>query len=101
MKYLILMLILSLGIDANPISKDCTFNGKKLSGRVKIVNHAGDFNVQVVNHAADLNVLLTNGMLSNCGEWQYVQTGYDFTVVIVNYAPDFRIQFVQAMPGVQ
>lgn len=98
MKFILLLLV-SLSIYSNPISKDCTFKGKKLAGRIKIVSHAADFTVLVRQYAADLNVKISQGSLKDCGEWQFVESGENFRIQIVNHAPDFSIKFVHSMPG--
>ena len=61
----------------NPgLDKDnCTFNGKPLYGRVKIVDGFADFKVKIVEEFPD------------------------FTIQIVDAFPDFRVKYVDSFPG--
>lgn len=79
----------------------CTFNGKPLYGRVKIVEYAADFNVKVVEYSADLDVKIVEYSADRCGEWKIVESAPDFTIRLVEYAPDFKIRFVESAPGVR
>jgi hypothetical protein len=101
MMKIILLSLLSISLSANPISKDCTYKGKKLSGKVKIITHAADFKVMFREYAPNLNVWLMTGTLSSCGEWRFVEYAPDFTIQLVEQAPDFTIQFVNSSPGVR
>jgi hypothetical protein len=83
---------------ATPISPVCTFGGKFLGGRVKIVDYGADFNVKVVNFGENLNVHKVNIGMS-CGEWQIVDFGQEFTIKIVSFGEDFSIKFVNFGTG--
>ena len=75
---------------ASVISEDGYFNGIKLCGRVKVVEHFPDLKVQVVDSFPD-----------DIGEWKFVEYGEDFTIQFVNSFPDIKIKYVTAFPGVE
>ena len=60
------------------VGSDCSLGGKKLYGKVKVVDHFPD----------------------SCGKWQMVDHFLDFTIQYVDHFPDFDIQKVQHFPGV-
>lgn len=99
---MILVLILTVGISANPISKDCMFNGKKLTGKVRIVQAFGDVKVRAVQAFEDIKVLNLSyaSTFASCGEWTFVQAGEDFTIQFVEAFEEVKIRFVQAFPGI-
>ncbi len=97
----ILILFLVIGLNANPISKDCTYKGKKIFGKVKIVEWGQNFQVKTFTWGADIHVKVTNGVQRNCGEWQFVEWGEDFSIKIVDYGQDFSIQYVTYSPGLK
>ena len=82
------------------ISKDGYFKGKKLCGKVQVVDGFPDFKVQVVNNFPDLKVQKVESFPNEIGKWQFVDSFPDFTIQYVNYFPDFKIQFVDYFPGV-
>ncbi len=102
MKGLIVLVIIlfSFGLMANPISKDCKFNGKKLSGRVRIVQAFGDVKVRVVTAFPNLKVVTLTYSSDRCGEWTFVQGSEDFTIQFVEAFEDVKIEFVQAFSGI-
>lgn len=77
----------------------CYYYGKRLSGRVQVVDYLPDFRVQTVDYLPDLRVLQKNYLPTSCGEWQFVDYLPDFKIQFVDYLPDFRIQFVSYLPG--
>ncbi len=81
------------------VGGDCTFNGKKLQGKVKVVEHFADFKVKVVEHFPDLNVQIVEHFPDSCGKWQLVEHFPDFTITYVEHFPDFAIKKVQHFPG--
>lgn len=83
------------------ITKDGYFRGKRLAGKVKIVDALADFNVRVVDALPDLNVKVVDGLANDPGEWQFVEGLPDFTVRFVDGCPDFTIRFVDNLPGVR
>lgn len=97
---MILVLFLAVGISANPVSKDCKFNGKKLSGRVRIVQAFGDVKVRVVTAFPNLKVVTLTYSSDRCGEWTFVQGSEDFTIQFVEAFEDVKIEFVQAFSGI-
>ncbi|MFH1358036.1 MAG: hypothetical protein ABII18_12995 [bacterium] len=84
---------------ANPITEDCTFNGKKLYGKVKIVDNFPDIKVEVTKSFPDLKVKTKEHFASKCGEWIFVKNFADFKVKFVESFPDIKIQFVDNFPG--
>lgn len=70
MKILSILLLLSTAtaVCAGNIAPDCSFNGKKLYGKVQIVEHFPDFKVQIVNHFPDISVKYVNNFPCKCGE---------------------------------
>lgn len=82
------------------VGKDCTFKGKKLQGKVKVVQHFADFKVKIVEHFQDLSVQTVEHFPDSCGKWQFVEHFPDFTITYVDHFPDFTIKKVQHFPGV-
>jgi len=84
---------------ANPISEDCTFKGKKLYGKVQIVQSFPDFKVEVTKSFPDLKVKTKEHFANKCGEWIFVNHFADFKVKFVDSFPDIKIKFVENFPG--
>ena len=81
---------------------DCTCEGKKLYGKVKVVNSGADFKVQVVDTWEDLDVKIVTEWADSCGEWKFVDeksSWYDFTIEYVSSYPDFKVKFVNTWAG--
>ncbi len=85
---------------AKNIDSDCTYNGIKLYGKVKIVTSFPDIKVQKVNAFQNLSVQMVDVFPDVCGKWQIVDTFSDFTVQFVNAFPDITIKEVTAFPGI-
>lgn len=85
---------------ASSITSDGYYNGIRLAGKVRVVNHFGDIKVKVVNSFPDLKVQAVNYFPDDIGQWQFVSYGEDFTIEYVNSFPDITIQFVKSFPGV-
>jgi hypothetical protein len=81
------------------IKCDCTFKGKKLSGRFEVVNALADFRVKVVTALPDLRVEKVTALADSCGKWEEVSAIPNFTVQIVDALEDFSIEYVDAFPG--
>src|SRR6056297_1706406 len=62
------------------IGDDCTFNGKKLAGKVKIVDSFPDIRVKAVSSFPDLKVKQVTSFADQCGEWQFVDSFPDFKI---------------------
>lgn len=100
-KLIILLLILTAKLSyAGNIADDCSLNGIKLNGKVKIVNAFADFEVKKVNAFEDLRVKVVNALPSSCGEWQFVDAFEDFSIKFVDAFEDFSIKEVEAFPGI-
>jgi hypothetical protein len=79
---------------------DCSFNGKKIYGKIQEVNAFPDVKVQVVNAFPDVKVQKVNAFPDKCGKWQIVTAFPDTKVQFVTAFPDVKIQYVDAFPGV-
>lgn len=79
--------------------ENCTFNGKPLYGRVKIVDGFADFRVEIVSSFPDIRVELVESFPIECGKWEIVDSFPDFTIQIVDSFPDFRVEYVNSFPG--
>ena len=77
----------------------CTFNGKNLYGRVKIVDFLPDVTVKTVSFLPDIRVQKVDFLANSCGRWQFVDFLPDFTIKFVDFLPDITIQFVDFLPG--
>lgn len=77
----------------------CTFNGKKLYGRIQAVSSLADVRVQVVSSLSDVRVQKVGSLANSCGEWQMLDSLPDTTVQFVSSLPDVRIQYVSSLPG--
>jgi len=98
--FIFLCLLTFCSLSAGEVKSNCEFKGKKLSGKVQIVNSFPDFKVQVVNSFPDLKVQQVSSFPNDCGKWQIVNSFPDFKIQIVNSFPDFKIQYVNSFPGV-
>ena len=85
--------------DTGKISSDGYFKGKKLCGRVQVVESFPDFQVEEVNSFPDLKVQKVMICPNDIGQWEFVDSFPDFTIKYVNSFPDFTIQFVDSFPG--
>lgn len=85
---------------AGKVDSDCTLNGKKLYGDVKVVDSFPDFEVRVVDSFADLHVKWVDSFPDACGRWRRVDSFPDFTIKYVDSFPDFEIKRVDSFPGV-
>jgi hypothetical protein len=90
-----------LAADKSFNKSDCTCKGIPLKGKVKVVSYGEDLTVQVVSYGANLSVQAVSYSPDNCGQWQFVDHGEDFTVKFVDYGEDFEIMFVERSPGVR
>jgi len=77
----------------------CSFHGKKLYGKIQIVDAQADVTVQEVGAFPDLKMKPVAAYADRCGLWQLVQAGADTKVQFVSAFPDVRIQRVAAFPG--
>lgn len=79
----------------------CTFNGKKLYGKIQVVSAFPDVKVQVVSAFPDVKVQKVTAFPDKCGKWQMVDAFPDTKVQFVDAFPDVKIQYVDAFPGAQ
>lgn len=80
--------------------KACTYNGKKLYGKVQFVTSFPDIKVQEVTSFPDVKVEKVNSFPDKCGKWQIVTSFPDTKVQIVKSFPDVKVQYVNSFPGV-
>lgn len=78
----------------------CTFKGKKLYGKIQVVESFPDVKVQVVTSFPDLKVERVNSFPDKCGKWQMVTSFPDTKVQYVTSFPDVKVQYVTSFPGV-
>jgi hypothetical protein len=84
--------------EINPYT--CTFKGKKLYGKVKVVTSNPDFKVRIVDYSEDISVKNTENDPSRCGEWKFVEYSEDFKVRFVTSGEDFTIKYTTYDPKV-
>ena len=77
----------------------CTFNGKKLYGKIQEVSAFPDVKVQVVSAFPDVKVQKVSAFPDKCGKWQMVTAFPDTKVQFVDSFPDVKIQYVDSFPG--
>jgi hypothetical protein len=96
-----LLALLSFGCKSQDINPyNCTFKGKKLYGKVKIVNSNADFKVRVVDYSEDISIKKTVNNPSSCGEWKFVESSEDFKIQIVKDGEDFKIRYITGSPQI-
>ena len=97
------ILTLALGLvstaSAGNVDSSCSFRGKRLYGKVQVVNSFPDIKVQVVRSFPDLKVQKVKSFPDRCGKWQFVDSFPDFKVQFVDSFPDIKIQYVDSFPG--
>lgn len=81
------------------IGADCTFRGKKLAGKVKVVDSFPDIRVKAVSSFPDLKVKKVSSFADSCGEWQFVDSFPDLKIQYVDSFPDIEIAWVDSFPG--
>jgi hypothetical protein len=77
----------------------CSFNGKKLFGKIQEVTAFPDVKVQVVTAFPDVKVQKVTAFPDACGKWQMVTAFPDTKVQFVTAFPDVKVQYVTAFPG--
>jgi hypothetical protein len=90
----------STALGAGKLGKDCTFKGRKLFGKVKVVTAFPDLKVQIVDAFPDLNVQMVDAFPDKCGKWKIVDAFPDIKIQFVTAFPDIKIKYVTAFPGV-
>jgi hypothetical protein len=81
------------------IGADCTFRGKLLAGKVKVVDSFPDVRVKAVRSFPDLKVKRVTSFADSCGEWQFVDSFPDLKIQYVDSFPDIEIAWVDSFPG--
>jgi hypothetical protein len=70
-----------------------------MHGKVKIVKAFPKYKIKAVDAFPDIKVQRVNAFPDKGGQWQFVDSGEDFTVQIVDAFPDFTVKYVDAFPG--
>lgn len=98
---LLLLVLASQTLEASDkkVGEACTFQDKKLYGKIQIVEHFADLKVQAVDSFPDLKVKVVANFPDDCGEWQLVGNFPNLKVQFVDHFPDLKIQFVESFPG--
>jgi len=96
-----MLLALCVGApDAQAFSKEsCSFKGKRLWGKVQVVNSFPDIKVQIVSSFPDVKVQKVTSFPDSCGKWQFVTSFPDIKIQFVTSFPDVKIQYVTSFPG--
>jgi hypothetical protein len=90
-----------LSAEAGSVNKGgCTFNGKKLYGKIQVVTAFPDVKVQVVTAFPDVKVQKVTAFPDSCGKWEMVTAFPDTKVQFVDAFPDVKIEYVTAFPGI-
>jgi len=97
---LVVLLTMSMAHAGGKVGSSCTFKGKKLYGKVKVVTSFPDIKVQVVTSFPDLKVKTVTSFPDSCGKWKFVESFPDFTIQYVTSFPDIKIEHVTSFPGV-
>jgi hypothetical protein len=79
----------------------CTFKGKKLYGKIQVVESFPDVKIQIVSSFPDLKVQQVTSFPDNCGKWQMVTSFPDTKVQFVTSFPDVKVQYVTSFPGLR
>lgn len=80
---------------------NCTWNGKRLYGRIRYVDSFPDVRVRVVTALPRLRVREVSSLPNECGEWQIVTSFPDLKVQLVDGLQDLTIEYVTAFPGLR
>jgi hypothetical protein len=86
--------------EAGGVGKDCQLKGKKLWGKVQVVDAFPDVKVQIVDAFPDVKVKKVDAFPDACGKWQFVNAFPDIKIQFVKAFPDVKIKYVDAFPGV-
>lgn len=81
------------------ITKECTFKGKALWGKVRIVTYGEDLKIRPVAYGADLKVRIKDFGADRCGQWKMVSYGENLKIRFVDYGEDLKVQFVSFGEG--
>ena len=90
----------SLGSAERKVRPDCTYKGRRLYGKVKVVTNFPDLKVQIVDAFPDLKVQVVESFPEKCGLWKMVEAFPDLKVQFVDAFPDIKIKYVTSFPGI-
>lgn len=79
------LILLSTFLQAQDKPENCTVNGIRLTGDVRIVNSAPDITVYISSRETfnSLEVEITDLIPDECGEWHITDRGEDFSIKII------------------
>lgn len=83
------------------ISSDCSYKGKKLYGKIQVVEQFPDLKIKVVKNFPDLKVKVVTHFPDQCGQWQYVDHFPDLKIQFVENFEDLKVEMVENFPGIQ
>ena len=95
----LLLFVGSVSATEKKVAPDCTFNGKKLWGKVQFVDSFPDLKVKAVENFPDLKVKMVNSFPDKCGMWQSVDSFPELKIQLVDNFPDLTVKFVTSFPG--
>lgn len=99
--YYLFILLFSFCFTTKPITDDCKCDGIKLYGKVRFVTGSADFKIKFIESGSpDLWIQFVDRAY-DCGEWEIVTMGEDFTVKIVDDYPDFDVRIADYSPGLR
>jgi len=88
--------------DSDRKPKNCMFKGYSMNARVRIINEDSrpTFRVRVLEDGQgdeDLTVRFVTNKRStcDCGQWEIVESGEDFTVAFVESGEDFVVRITE------
>lgn len=102
-QFIVLLIISALCISATKHEvqdDDCKFKGKKLYGKIRFVESAGnaDVKIKIVNNFPDIKVKLVENYANDCGKWEVVEYGEDLKVYVAENFADIKVKFVTNFP---
>jgi hypothetical protein len=97
--FLTALFLVFASVDAKAVNSDCTYKGKKLYGRIKIVTSFPDVKVKIVSSFPDVKVKQVQSFADRCGLWHVVDSFPDLKVQFVDSFPDITIKYVDSFPG--
>jgi hypothetical protein len=81
---IIIICLMAFTSSDNPVNKECKCKDIPLFGKVRIVTSLATFKVKVVEYLPDLNVQVVESLPQSCGQWQFVSSLEDFTIMYVD-----------------
>ena len=98
--FLVMAMLSVQTVFAGKIPTNCTYKGKPLYGKVKVVDSFEDFKVKKVTSFEDIKIKEVSSFPTSCGRWQFVNSFEDFKIKYVDSFEDFKIKFVDSFEGI-